>query len=311
MNPEFQLAVDKFDLVGWTENYAPIRSETEKYARFDCPFCDGRRTLNVGKRVKVVRCFRCEGVGHSDWEGRANIVDWIMLLKGGTKFDAVKTILQDAGLTVRRDFVPENRNYEIPKDALPIAASCAEDHPCRLYLKRRHVGHLANKFYVCVSGKFTGRIIMPINWMGKYLGYDAKTYFNQSPKSLVFCPGDSIYSSYTWNKTLGFAVMTESVLDAETVGVNSCGLLGSDVGEDRFPHLLELRKHGIHTLVWFLDADALSKQWKIIFRWTSIYFQNKAVRAPVGEDPNSLGPSRCWDLINSAKLIESEYDLCV
>ncbi len=311
VNPDFQTAVDKFDLVGWTTDYAKLVHETRKSARFDCPFCDSRRTLSVGKEKKIVKCFRCSGAGHPDWSGVASAVTWITLLKHCSKYDAIKIILAGTGIIARPEFIAPDTDYSIPKDAMKIAESCDQDHPCRLFLRSRGMDHLSNRLFVCVTGKYKGRILLPIYWMKEYLGFEAKSYTKQTPKSLSVCQPDSLYMCSCWNTSMPQVVITESYLDTETVGVNSISLLGSDMGEDRFARLLGLRKLGVKTLIWFLDGDALAKQLKLTFKWTSIYFENKVVDCPPKDDPNSLGTSKCWELINKARTIENEFDICV
>jgi hypothetical protein len=151
---------------------------------------------------------------------------------------------------------------------------------------------------------------MPIRgFQKKVVGFDAKSYVSAKPKSLFpeWQEKGAMYVTRAWDWSKDFAVITESVLDAETLGSNAIGILGSVLRPAQLIHLRRLRKK-ISRLVWFLDGDAWRKQNRAVFRLTSM-FDNFLVPLDFGEDPNDLGRSRCWEQVRRAIPVRNDSDL--
>jgi hypothetical protein len=152
--------------------------------------------------------------------------------------------------------------------------------------------------------------VMPIQWFGELLGFDAKSYANGTPKSL-FPPWQTdgaMHATAAWDHAANFAVITESLLDAETIGINAIGINGSVLRDSQLARLLDLRHQGVTSLVWFLDWDAWRKQYNAIFRKTS-RFDNFVVPLLVNSDPNELRREKCWELIRDAVPVRDSLDL--
>jgi hypothetical protein len=151
---------------------------------------------------------------------------------------------------------------------------------------------------------------MPVQWFGELVGFDAKSYRNGTPKSLFpeWQDASALHSTAAWDHAADFCVITESVLDAETLAVNAVGILGSTFRSAQLTKLLEIRQQGVTKLVWFLDYDAWRKQYNAIFHKTG-RFDNYVVPLLEDSDPNDLGRDRCWELVSQAVRVRDELDL--
>ena len=102
--------------------------------------------------------------------------------------------------------------------------------PSVRYLHNRGVQHLVSSSYVCIDGPYRGRILLPAMWLNELMGFEAKSYAGKKPKSLFpdwFLTSATVYTTRRWDNNLPFCVVTESIIDAETLGVNAIGLYGS------------------------------------------------------------------------------------
>ncbi len=312
---DLQEAIDRFPIISWLQQHFRVRDSGRDQLRIDCPVCKGLRTLSVNRDTKQFHCFRCDdgGMGGTVWNGRAGLFGFLMIVERISAKAAAHRIRAMAGLpdAPRQLYVQVPSASTWPREALPLSAAPLT-HPSVRMLADRGVGHLIPHAKLCVDGEFSDRVLIPCNFFGELTGFEAKTYVGASPKSLLryFTSGRGhVYSSRHWDSTIDFCVVTESILDAETLGVNAIGLFGSVLRDEQLIDLLELRNRGVRKLIWFLDGDALKKQNNSIRRKTSLFFENFSILSPHGEDPNSLGRERCWNLLSQARPIADELDL--
>lgn len=301
-------AISGFPIVEWASRHiTSLRDTGGRNARGDCPICGRHGTLSISRDKRIARCFTCEAHGSTLWNGRADLVRFIMLVLGCNRGRAIAEIFQHAGMPM--EAIPaEEKNLDIPEDAMCIATSCDPDHPARQRLHERRMGRFEHQWYVCVTGRYSGRWIIPVNLDGQYRGFEAKSYCGQTPKSLTgnLAPG-TVYKSETWSYSLTYAVITESVFDAESVGINSIGTFGCNVSEQQFAEILKLRHQGITDLVWLYDPDAMQKQTSVIRRWSAGFFNNRFARLPAGLDPNAASFNQVWQAINNAEPMDNLY----
>lgn len=309
-------AISNFPIVAWCqENLRNVRLGPEEVSA-DCPFCYGYRKLNVNIEKRLFHCFKCREGGHggTKWTGGTNLFNF-MVLCGQSRAEAYKEICRRAG--VPDTPLPERKTGGalIPPGAI-FLKNLPDTHPANQYLERRHCAHLSAVAWVVPTGKFRDRVILPCNYLGELKGTECKAYMHQQPKSLFF-PEDGIETSQTvytclnWDLSSKTAVLSESILDAETFrGVNSLSIYGSRLHEGQVSAMLGL---GIEKLIWALDGDAYIKPFSGVVdgitRLTLNVFENWVCRMGYTDDPNSLGPEGCENLLKQAKLVTSVWDL--
>lgn len=303
-------AIDSFPVVRWLSDRTQVWDNGGDNVWITCPVCKTRKKLGVHRIDKKSQCFKCNegGAGGSVWDGRAGLIKLIEIVEGCDKRRAIDRIFELSGVQDVAWTPKELPPSQIPAGAIPLA-SCPQ-HPAVQMLHRRGCAHLIPTSFIAATGEYSHRVIMPVEWFGELLGFDAKAYGRGQPKSLFpeWQPAGAMHATAGWDHSADFAVVTESVLDAETIRVNAVGLLGSVLRPGQLVRLLRLRQEGVRRLVWFLDHDAWRKQYNAIFRH-ACRFENYVVRLGAGDDPNSLGYARCWELIAAATHVRDGLDL--
>ena len=315
---DLKIAIANFPIRRWvSENFTRVSSSNRgEFLRVDCPFCGGRNTLSIDTRKKYCRCFRCEGksVSEGSWSGRGGIVDLVCAVEGIDVKSGIARVFQLSEFpdTVVRQEKPVAVDKDIPAEAIPLD-KVENSHESVQGILRRGLIHLLESVYVCVDGRYARRWILPVYWQHEFVGFEAKSYVGDKPKSLFpewFKTGEYVYATQTWDTRFGFVVVAESIFDAETIGLNAVGLFGSTLRVGQLTRLIELAENrDVHSLVWFLDSDAWTKQQAGILRYTNVLFDNYVVRVPPGQDPNSLGKDKCCDLIRAAIKVSDSVTL--
>ena len=310
----FQSLIDNFPLFSWLSDRGyGFRGSTS--IRINCPHCGGIRTLSIHTQKKFCQCFRCSEGGHAvgKWDGTGSLIDLVALVEDCDRRTAFKKIAELSGQPdLDFDKLPEIKNPEkfFPKESV-LLSKAHHNHPAKKILKERKLEHLTDSIFVCVSGQYANRWILPCLFFNELKGFEAKSYCGKKPKSLFpewFSTSESFYTTKTWDFSAGLVIITESIFDAETVGCNAIGLYGSQLREGQLLKLVELKDKGVRELIWFLDGDAWRKQRRQVLLYTRNFFANRVVRVPKDEDPNSIGRDACWQLVKLAKVVESGLD---
>lgn len=163
----------------------------------------------------------------------------------------------------------------LPEEAVPLT-SLLTNNELRLtteaYLLKRGFKVSDHPWYVCPTGKFSNRLVIPFLRQGKIIYWQARDitglkkerYLSSpAPKAPVLFGYDELYN---WTDAPLF--VTEGALDALTIfGV---GLLGSTLSEEQ----LELLRHTKRRLIFVIDKNkngknlgelALREGWEITF----------------------------------------------
>jgi len=302
-------AIANFPIITWIAEHTTVFDKGRVNTYADCPICEGKKTLGIERDKKIFHCFRCNegGYGGSIWNGKAHLVKMIMLLERKTFSQTREVIFKLAGYP---DVIIEQAKAPkavLPSEAISLATAHPSD-PAIQYLNKREVGHLKNTSYICLSGHYANRIIFPTVFLGEVTGFEAKQIGGKSLFPDWMDTYSTVYTTLNFNPAIGLAVVTESIIDAETLNYNGIGLFGG-FKEGQLECLLKLRDKGVKKLVWMMDWDAWYKQAKAILAKTMNLFDNYVVNFPKDEDPNSLGTVECYHLLGSARKISDEFDL--
>ena len=308
----FQEAVSRFPIVSWAdENLRNVRAGHEEI-KADCPLCGGQRTLSINRHKMLFCCHRCP-VRNPDWRRKGTNLLQFMVLLGQDKGEAFRTILRLSGLPDREIAARRTGQPLIPPGAIPLS-TLPDTEPARQLLVARHVPHLIPVSYVCVEGYYKDRVILQCLERDELKGSECKSLFRGAQfKSLFHPPGQfekskTVYTTRAWNHSSKTAVVTESILDAETFSgvANGIGLYGSELSEGQVFAMLSL---GIEEVVWALDGDAHDKVLKAFRKWGCDLFDNSMIRFGERDDPNSVGTEGCKKLLADRIPVTSEWDL--
>lgn len=306
-------AIRAFPILRWSSEHFKVYDSGNRNATADCPFCRGKKRMGIDRDKKIFHCFRCEEGGHCQdiWTGACGPVKMIQLVEHVTRFEAIKRVYELSGFPDPPRTEKELPRCLIPSEAIPLTRA-DPNFAANMYLKNRGVGHLILSSYVCLDGQYGSRIILEARLFGELVGFEAKSFIGKTPKSLYpewFMVSCNFYTSQNWDFVQPFAVITESIVDAETLGCNAIGIFGSHLRMLQLPLLVDLKARGITRLVWMMDADAWKKQVKSIFTKALFLFDNYVVILKRDEDPNSIGRNECWARVASAPPVRSEFDL--
>lgn len=307
-------AIRKFPVSSWLRNHTKIYDDGHGenfYA--DCPICKRKRKLGVHRIDKRMHCFYCHETGHHGdvWSGKSGLVRMVMLLERRSQFEAIQFIFhfvgEDAPVVYR-----QQEAAKLPEEFIPFSR-CSKEHASYQTLIRRGVGHLADKAGVCITGRYENRIILPVWWLGAFVGFEAKTYVGSEPKTLYpswFHTGDYLYMNRYCTPGMTTLIITESILDAETLRLPAAGLFGSSLKEGQINRLFELKELGLDMVVWLLDGDAWKKQARCAMQ-TASFLRTAVTALPDKEDPNSLGWQGIAPALAKAQIVCNQVDLAL
>lgn len=310
-------AIAVFPIVEWCRTHFVVHDAGGENFYINCPFCPETKSkakIGVHRVRRFFSCFRCREGFSTEWTGNASVVEMICLVERVSKAQAIARIYSMAGLPDTIPEAPEVPKELIPKEAISLAKS-DRSIPAVDFLYRRGVGHLHQSSYVCLDGRFADRVILPTNYLGKLTGFEAKSYTGKTPKALYeswFSTSTTLYTTQAFDESPDTVVITESVVDAETVMRNALGLYGSSLKEGQLHLLKSLRDIGVLNFIWMLDEDAWKKIVKILEKQFLGVGNSYLTRLPKGEDPNSLGHDECLRIISDparCRLVKNEMDL--
>lgn len=307
---KIEAATKGFPLIHWLSRYTRVSDNHGDNIEVDCPHCRGRRNLKIHRTKKLAQCFKCLA-GHSQWKGTTNLIGLIEMFAHVSRKEAYAILFTESKFEYTEDETINlvTADLSFPKEAVPLTG-VPENHPAMQLMLRRHMRHLIPHTSACVTGEYAYRLILELQFFGEVFGFEAKTFSNHSRKSLFpdwLRTGEKLYATRNWDTSQDYAVITESVFDAETLGINALGIFGSTLRDGQLSQLISMRQTvGLRRLIWFLDEDAWLSEGKAILHRTSILFDNFCVPVPHGQDPNSLGSDAAWQCVMQARLIEPE-----
>ena len=275
----------------------------------DCPICyDTKKHLYINIVKKVVHCFRC---GYSATVKRF-LRENNLLIGPPENFDILDVL--DSGFVslVKRE--NEQKNVSLPEfmDVLDFEDASWLGRIAVQYLKSRGVtdGQIRrHKIGYCYSGKYAGRIIVPIFMFGELVYWIARIIEHPTvrlqvakhPDRKVLNPSvskRSILFNYDTAKLSDEVVVCEGVFDAlaiENVGQSAVALLGKEMTDEQAMLLTALNCEKITVC---LDADAYENA--LLAAEKLDRFGNRVLVAKLEEgDPNSLFTA------NREKLLEA------
>jgi len=275
----------------------------------NCPICyDVKKHLYINVAKKVVHCFKC---GYSATVKRF-LRENNLLAKSPENFDILDVL--DGGFVslVKKEseqknvFFPEFMNFLDFEDASwlgRIAIRYLESRGVTVEQMKRH------KIGYCYSGKYAGRIIVPVFMFGKLVYWIARTIEHPTVRFQVTkyldrkvlnppVPKKNILFNYDTAKLSDEVVICEGVFDAfavESIGKCAVALLGKEMTDEQAMLLTTLNCERITV---YLDADAYENALLVAEKLDR--FGNKVFVAELDEgDPNFLLTTNREKLLNS------------
>lgn len=266
---------------------------TGKHRRANCPFCpttvgkmDTRTSLAFNIKTAWYQCWRCGTRGRLE-EIPAHI------------------LMQDVDLgdnEVKPMEKPEGSYRLWDKDGLESLSL----RSARKYLKSRRISRKVWEgadIHACVSGSFSGRVIVPIkfNRHGAWYGFVARDWSNKKtlryryPKGMA--RGKFLFNQEAlYVETTEPLLVVEGVFDALPYFPNAVACLGKPSEEQR-----ELMLEATRPLVIAFDGDAHQEGWSLGLWLQFNGMLAASIRLPPKSDPNDV--DRKWLVEEARKAI--------
>lgn len=274
---------------------------------FNCPFCrHSKPKLEIQPESQHWNCWVCGTKGKSLFTlfKRLDVKQHLYNELASVVPNIKKRIEFDQSETEKQILCKLPDEYTplwIRKDKNFLWKTCIE------YLQRRGVtAHDILKYRIgfCTEGKYKNMIIFPnYDKSGQLTYFTTRTFLNNNSIKFINPPfsRDVVGFEMQLNWDLP-VILVESALDAIILKRNASPLYGTTLSKSIKMQILE---NQVKDLYIALDSDALKKSIAhaeyLMGFGVNIYF----VTIPKGQDPNSLGYSNMWNLINSThKLTE-------
>jgi DNA primase len=264
----------------------------------NCPICyDTKKHLYINVVKKVVHCFRC---GYSATVKRF-LRENNLLAKSPENFDILDVL--DSGFVSLAKKESEQKNVSLPEfmSFLNISDASWLGRIAIQYLKSRGITNEQMRKYkigYCYSGKYAGRVIVPIFMFGELVYWIARIIEHPTVRLQVAkypdrkvlnppVPKKNVLFNYDAAKLSDEVVVCEGVFDAlavENVGQCAVALLGKEITDEQAMLLTALNCERITVC---LDADAYENALLVAEKLDR--FGNRVFVARLKEgDPNSL-----------------------
>lgn len=280
--------------------------ETREGWKANCPRCgDTEKKFYWNTEKNVGCCF------HSD-------CSWFYLKAGVTSgrlvaFFTSQGVNYDAPEVIQDS---EEADVSLPKEFRLIKDLKSElRNTLYSYLSHRHIPKgLVKKAKIgyCETGKRWGYMILPVFDNGEVVYWQGRRFKNREPK--FYNPKSSRKSELVYSisssKRPDKVVVVESIMNAltlESVGATKSvivAILGKSLSDAQRDKILYMEKW-VKELVIALDGDARRDTVELADKFKGIIPAVKIANIPDGEDINSLGREKAWELIWKAEVYDS------
>jgi len=274
---------------------------------FNCPFCKHhKQKLEIHPETQNWHCWVCGTKGKS----------LFTLFK---RLDVKPYILSELSAAIpnskkRFELDAEDEKQEIcklPEQYIPLWITKDKNFlwkTCIKYLQERGVTAqdiLKYRIGYCTDGRYKDMIIFPnYNKLGQLTYFTTRTFLKNNSVKFINPPYSRNIVGFemqlNWNLPI---ILVESALDAIVLKRNASPLYGTTLSKSLKYQILENK---VKDLYIALDSDALKKSIKHAEYLMGFGVNVHFVKIPEGQDPNSLGYTNMWKLINSSEQLDEE-----
>jgi len=285
------------------ELHIPFRTASNGEVRINCPFCsDHKLHLYINEAKGVFHCFRCETSGP--------VERLFLFLEGGEEEWPSRPSMPYRIDDEHLDLI------ELPEGYSSEFCRSEEGRQALQYLQNRGIDEDTIRRYAigfCATGKYRGRIIVPIFHRGVLVSFVARAYHDGlTPKVLNPSQDEAPAPSnflFNLDQAVFFpsVVIVEGVFDALTTGVidgRYCAVatFGKHLTENQIQLLL---LSGFEEAVFAWDTrDAIPQTLSYARKLLPFFKTVKVAFLPGNEDPNSLGRERMIRCVREAEPFE-------
>jgi DNA primase len=305
--------LEHYEITFWTEG----KNVSENTVNVQCPFCDDHSNhCGIFHPSGVYHCWRCTAKGPlvkllSEITGLSQDQIEVFTSQRETSFKGdTQEIIRDIINGKEEVKKPtEKHKVKLPKHARRITKS-TKSRLLDAFLERRNFSiSQCIKYccYICEAGEYMHRIIIPVffnNELVSFQGVDMTGWANLKYRTAPGNINEYLYE-YDTIKRDDILIVTEGVFDCWRVGDDSIASFGTSLTKTQKQLIIDKSPQ---ILVFAWDADAWWKARKQAEEFKPHIRRIKALTLPFiasynleGHDPDSLGRTQTWELIEQAE----------
>jgi len=312
--------LEKYSVPYWTEG-----KNVSNSVNIQCPLCtDQSNHCGIFRDSTLFHCWKCGQSG--DFAYLLSVITHrpkeLCQLEIIQSSDS--SFIQDSEQQILKIFREEPKEKEekwkrgsiqLPKFFEPVQN--VDSLLLQDYIKRRKLSLetlIEHKCGICCVGEYMNRLIAPIFFEGKLIGFQAADMTGKAESKYKADTKDSEIKQYFYrwdmlDRSLGYVIIVEGLLDAWRLGGNTLASFGTALTEQQKRLLIKLKPK---KLIFAYDGDAYfigerESQYFMpfideVFVIQLPYFW-KSFTEHVNEDPDSWGAENVWQLIKEECLI--------
>lgn len=309
----------KLDMLGYLTRTQKNLQKSGDEVLLDCPVCNDKGKNNLWFNVKKNKglCYKCSTSfspvflirqleGCSQVEALRVVKDYTFATAYNRHkvADALRSLMEDKQLA---------KNIQLPEIQLPdgyrsVCCALQESEPYPAYIKKRMSEDDALTYDIgwCTSGKFRGRVIVPIVQYGRLVSFVAR-YMGKSDRPYLYpvgCKTGRMLFNFDSASRYKHIVLVEGVFDAIRVGPQGMAILGSSLSESQLGMILSSKASSI-TLMFDPDKAGTKATLQSAEKLRPYYSSIQAVALPKGKDPDDFSHAALWQIIQAAPSISS------
>lgn len=286
-------------------------AKTRIALNIDCPYCAGDEGKHLGIFLDKLSfsCWKCKTGG--------SLYDVINELTGISKsdfeefFESSRPLDDKSALAQIHDiiegeddneFLPAKEVVFPPEGSVSIAKYV--DDPIMDFLESRKVTYelaVLKDVYIGMTGRYSGRFIIPIQFEGKVVAFQARDMTGRAEDKYL-TEGDVSYFLYGYDEIDPSkpVALTEGIFDSWAAD-NSCSSFTSALSYEQMCLMLE--KDAVSwILAWDIGEDGSDAYWKsrnVINDLLGVLGSEKImyITLPPGEDLSSLGSAKVKEIL--------------
>lgn len=303
---DLRLALDAFDFTEFLQTNDVYVEEKGSELRGVCPLClsEARLPFCVNPENGMWICHHCGEKGNG-----VSLIARVLHISYRGALDKLASLSKYK--FDPRDEEPEVEDYkEVEVEdtvSLPEEFRLLSDN-MHSTLTKAHLDYLYGRNVTddlirdyrigyCTSGRYTGRVIIPVYHFGRVVNFVARSIQGREPK--VLTPFGNHQNRYCFNLDRIWGerddvVIVEGVFDALTIPERAVATFGKKITSEQ---VLRLKEAGMRHITFCWDNDAVEAE-SFALRWRGLFETMSLLELPEGEDPSSLGRVALLELLD-------------
>lgn len=297
--------LDNLNIPYWTSG----KNISKNSIGIQCPFCnDPSNHCGIFSDTDLFSCWRCNEKGtlfkliqkltRISYEEFEDITENISVNFKMSASEQIQGILGNKPTSATKLYKESNK-ISLPKYAKEITLH-TKSKLLERFLGRRHISLercVKYKCLICEIGEYSHRMVIPIFFLRKLVGYQAVDLTGHS--KLKYKTSSTNVNNFLYNYDSVYCchtlILVEGIFDVWRLDTTTVCSFGTHLTDTQRKLVLEIKPKEI---IFCWDSDAYFKA-RAVASWFRPFVEKiKVVKLPEEEDPDSLGKERTLELTN-------------